>query len=436
MNYILRRAAVPTEHGWQQKDIVISNKSIRAISPPGSESGEGMDAKGLAAFPGLIDVHVHLNEPGRTDWEGMHSGSKALAAGGVTTYFDMPLNSAPPTSTAARLKQKQQLAEVKSCIPGRFWGALMPTSVESLQEMHEARAIGFKAFMSRAGTDDFHHADDETLLRGMEKIAALGSILAVHAESDHLINWLTTKAREESRESMKDYEQTRPIQAEVEAVERVLLYAEWTGCRTHICHISSGAAAEDVRRAKDRGVAVTAETCPHYLSISLEEAEEIGTLAKCAPPLRTEAEREKLWQALEDGTLDLISSDHSPAPAAMRDGTVLRAWGGIAGAQQTMDVLLTEGLYKRGISPQQLIQWTHTAPAAIFGLHEKRGLTEGSSADITLVDLSISRELREAELLQKHKESPYIGRTFRGKVVWTMAVGQIVFEAAKQGERM
>jgi allantoinase len=436
MSFTIRRVRILEDGEWKEKDIKVEKGLISSITSPTEKPGEGMNAEGLTALPGLIDVHVHLNEPGRAEWEGMASGTKALAAGGVTTFFDMPLNSFPPTADAERLKEKEQIAEEKSLIHSRFWGALMPDSLNEIEAMHKAGAVGFKAFMSRAGTEDFQHADDSVLLEGMERIAKTGSLLAVHAESDAFINWLTSRALKEGRESMQDYEKTRPVEAEVEAVERILLYAEWTKCRVHICHISSGGAADAVRRAKKKGIQVTAETCPHYLYFSLEDAARIGPLAKCAPPLRHEKEKEKLWQALVDGTLDLVSSDHSPAPAPLRKGTVLKAWGGIAGAQQTLDVLLTEGVKKRGVSMEQIISWTSSAPADIFRLGEKKKLEAGSDADITLVDLNETWTLKESDLYQKHKESPYIGETFTGRVKWTMAGGKIVHNDVMEGERV
>lgn len=437
MSAVIRNAKIMQDGVWQEKDIYTKGGKIQKITDPGEEE-EGnyfIDAAGLTALPGLIDIHVHLNEPGRTEWEGMSSGTRALAAGGVTTFFDMPLNSNPPTAEAERLLEKKAIAKEKSLINSCFWGALMPGKLQHIEELHEAGAIGFKAFMSRAGTPDFQHATDEVLLEGMQRIAEAGSRLAVHAESDTLTHYLTEKAAKEGRESMQDYEKTRPIEAEVEAVERIIRYAEWTGCPVHICHISSGAAAEAVKQAKVKGIAVTAETCAHYLYFTLEDAIELGPVAKCAPPLRTASEKEKLWKALEDGTLDLVSSDHSPAPPELKQDSVLKSWGGIAGAQQTIDVLLTEGVHRRGLKLEEIISWVSRKPAQQFGFTEKGELLSGYDADITLVDLEEKWTLQAGDLYQKHPQSPYIGEEFTGRTKLTMVNGQVVFDQINKRER-
>ncbi|CAM4005865.1 allantoinase AllB [Alkalicoccus chagannorensis] len=428
MQKVLQHIQLFYEGSWQERDIVMQGERIASIEAAGTAEGDVIeDGRGKTAVPGLIDVHVHINEPGRTDWEGMTTGTRALAAGGVTTLFDMPLNSKPPTATASRVEEKRAIAAEKSLIRTHWWGALMPGHLADLEAMHEAGVIGFKAFMSRAGTPDFEHAEDETLLYGMEKIAALGSRLAVHAESDMLIHWLTKRAAEAGKTSMHEYEQTRPKAAEVEAVRRILLYAEWTGCPVHICHVSCGDAVNVIAEAKARGVNVTAETCAHYLYFTLDDAARIGPTAKCAPPLRDAAEREHLWQALQNGVLDLVSSDHSPAPFSLKEGTVLESWGGIAGAQQTIDVLLTEGVHRRGLPLEEVISWVTSKPAACFDLDGGR-LEPGGPADITLLDLEEAWTLKEDDLFQRHKETPYIGASFQGRVSSVYCRGEQVYD--------
>jgi allantoinase len=377
---------------------------------------------------------VHFNEPGRENWEGLETGSKSLAAGGVTTFFDMPLNSNPPTTTKEQFLLKQQLAIEKAVVDYRLWGGLVPDNIDYLTSLHEEGAIGFKAFMSASGTDDFQHADNCTLLKGMEKIAELDSILALHAESNEMINYLTEKALNEKRFSIRDYCQSRPILSELEAVERVLNYAELTGCKLHIVHVSSKRVIDRIVKAKEKGVNVSVETCPHYLTFSVDEFEQIGTAAKCAPPLREREEVELLWKSIKNGDIDIISSDHSPSPPELKEQgeTIFDVWGGIAGCQSTLAALLTEGYYKREVSLSKIAELTAYQPAKRFGLYPEKGSIQiGSDADLTLVDLKEEFTLTEKDLYYRHKISPYIGKKFIGQTKYTISRGHCVFEYRK-----
>ncbi|MFC0472320.1 allantoinase [Halalkalibacter kiskunsagensis] len=433
---VVQFGTIVTEKDVFQADIGIREGKVVAICTPGSiesSDAEIIDATGLHIFPGLIDIHVHFNEPGRDNWEGLETGSKSLAAGGVTTFFDMPLNSNPPTTTREQFLKKLQLANEKAVVDYRLWGGLVPDNLDHLNSLHEEGAIGFKAFMSECGTDDFQYADNVTLLKGMEKIAELGSILALHAESNEMINYLTEKAINEKRFSIRDYCESRPIISEVEAVERVINYSELTGCNIHIVHVSSARVIERIKEAKAKGVNVSVETCAHYLAFSIDEFEKIGATAKCAPPLREREEVEMLWESIKHGDIDMISSDHSPSPPELKKGeTIFDVWGGIAGCQSTLAVMLTEGYHKRGISLSKIAEVTAYQPAKRFGLTSKKGSIQiGLDADLTLVDLKKEFTLIKEDLYYRYKISPYIGKQFIGKTNYTLSRGQIVYENKK-----
>ncbi|MCT2343914.1 allantoinase [Bacillales bacterium AN1005] len=385
-----------------------------------------IDAADLHVFPGLIDTHVHFNEPGRTEWEGFETGSKSLAAGGATTFFDMPLNSHPPTIDLDGYEQKDALGKRKSLIDYRLWGGLVPQNIERLEELHVAGVIGFKAFMSNSGIDDFQAADDKTLYAGMKKIAALDSILAVHAESDIITEELGKLVEKEDGHS---FSASRPIYSELEAVNRILSFAEATKCKVHIVHISSSEVLEPIIAAKKRGVDVSVETCPHYLSLTVDDLDKLGAVAKCAPPLRTGQEVEGLWQAIKAKAIDIIGSDHSPSLESMKKGRLSDAWGGISGCQSTLSVLLEEGYWKREVDLSIIASLTSSNPAKRFGLYPQKGKTEvGSDADFCLVDLKREYTLKKDDLFYRNKQSPYIEKTFRGKVTRTILQGRTVYE--------
>jgi allantoinase len=437
---VIQFGTVVTENDVFQADLGIYEGKITAICSPGTiqeNHAKVINAKGLHIFPGLIDIHVHFNEPGRNSWEGLETGSKSLAAGGVTTFFDMPLNSFPPTTTKERFQEKQALAHEKSIVDYCLWAGLVPNNVDHLEGLHEEGAIGFKAFMSECGTDDFQYADNNTLLKGMEKIAQLNSILALHAESNEMINYLTEKAVNEQRFSVRDYCESRPIISELEAVERVLRYAELTGCKIHFCHVSSSRVIERITKAKAKGINVSVETCPHYLFFSIDEFDEIGATAKCAPPLRERKEVEALWESIGVGEIDIVSSDHSPAPPELKfkGETIFDVWGGIAGCQSTLSALLTEGYHKRGVPLTKIAEITSLNPAKRFGLFPKKGaIRVGADADLVLVDLNHSFTLKEEDLYYLHKISPYIGKTFIGQAKYTFTNGKCVFNNGKVHE--
>src|SRR3954469_17931059 len=313
---IIRGGTVVLDSGVKRLDVAVVGEKIVELAPEiAGDSNQRIDATHLHVFPGVIDPHVHFNEPGRTDWEGFATGSAALAAGGGTCFFDMPLNSSPPVLDAKAFDAKRAAAEQNSLTDFAFWGGLTPDNLDKLEELAARGVIGFKAFMCDSGIDEFRRADDLTLYRGMRIAAKLGLPVAVHAESEEITSRLTAEARGRGGRAWRDFLTSRPIVAEVEATQRAITLAAETGCRLHIVHVSNSRSSELVRLARGHsGADVTCETCPHYLALTSHDLERLGPRAKCAPPLRAPAGVDELWQDLADGKFAFVASDHSPAP--------------------------------------------------------------------------------------------------------------------------
>ncbi len=427
---IVRHGIVVTSTEVRQADIAVADGRIVALDPDLTGSGkEEIDASGLHIFPGVIDAHVHFNEPGRTSWEGFATGTKALAAGGTTSYFDMPLNAHPPTLDAPSFDMKLAAARASSLVDFALWGGLVPGNVSNMEELAERGVIGFKAFMSNSGIDDFLAIDDLTLYEGMAQAAKLGRLVAVHAENDSITSNLARRAIEQGRTGKRDYLASRPVIAELEAIGRAILMASETGCSLHIVHVSTGRGVRLVTDARARGVNVSCETCPHYLVLTEDDVVALGAVAKCAPPLRSEAEREELWQQVLTGNVPMIASDHSPAPADMKtDSNFFRVWGGISGCQSLLSLLLTDGYKQRTLALTAIASLTAEYVAHRFGLFPHKGrLALDVDADMVLVDLRESYELRATDLFYRHQQSPYIGKSLRGRIVSTLVRGQTIF---------
>lgn len=366
-------------------------------------------------IPGWIDAHVHFNEPGREDWEGLHTGSLALAAGGGSAFIDMPLNSSPPVCTAGDLENKRRIAESKSHLDFALWGGLTPPSLPHLEAMADAGAAGFKAFMCHSGLDEFPHADATTLKAGMAISAARGLPVAVHAELPFEV---LVRGRD-----MRAWLDSRPIRFELDAIRLALDLAGETGCALHIVHVTCAEGIDLVSEAKARGVDVTVETCPHYLLLDEEDAIRIGAAAKCAPPLRSSTRVAALWDRLLDGRIDTIGSDHSPAPPDMKQGDDLFAiWGGIAGIQHGLPLLLGRNL---SILPQ-----LSSTVAERFRFAGKGSLAPGFSADFAVLRPNHAA-ITAADLLTRHPISPYIGMTPRLAVDSTWLRGERVTPATR-----
>jgi allantoinase len=428
---VIRGSTVVDPNQQFTADVGITAGKIMAVAPDLAEAGlTEIDAAGLILMPGGIDPHVHFNEPGRADWEGFASGTKALAAGGMTTCFDMPLNSSPPVINAVEFDRKQAAAKASAIVNCYFWGGLIPGNLDALPELHERGVIGFKAFMSNSGIDEFPAADDHTLLEGMRLAAGLGQIVAVHAENDGITSARSQIAIQSGQLSIRDYLNSRPVIAELEAIQRALLFAAETGCKLHIVHVSTGHGVKLVLAAQQQGIDVSCETCPHYLVLTEDDLERLGAVAKCAPPLRPTTDQEALWSLLLAGKLPIIASDHSPAPLSMKqDSNFFSIWGGIAGCQSTLPLLLTEGYHRRGMTLPQIAAVTSANTAQRFGLVGKGFITPGMDADLTLIDLNARYTLTAADLHYRHPISPYIGREFTGQIVRTIVNGQTVYGA-------
>lgn len=417
-------------YGPVRADLAVSEGVISAIEPElAGGATEEIDATGLHVLPGAIDAHAHFNEPGRTEWEGFATGSRALAAGGATSFIEMPLNAYPPTTDAASFDAKREAAERASVLDFALWGGLVPGNLGELEALAERGVVGFKAFMSTSGTEDFEAADDLTLLEGMTRAAELGLPVAVHAESDELTRRLSRRAVSEGRVSARDYIASRPVVAELEAIQRAILFADETGCSLHVVHVSSGRGVALVAEARARGVDVSCETCPHYLVMTGEDVERLGAVAKCAPPLREDAVRRDLWERVEAGDVDFIASDHSPCPPDLKDTPdFFTAWGGISGCQSLLPLTLDAAHHGRGMTLERLIKLLSSAPADRFGLSPPKGRIEvGADADLALVALDEQYTLREEDLRYRHRASPYAGREMRGRVVRTISRGRTVF---------
>ena len=429
---IIRNGFVVLANEVKQLDIGIKDGKIRKIATRIEDTAiEERDESGHFLFPGMIDVHVHFSDPGRAHWEGFETGSQMMAAGGCTTYFDMPLNGIPSTVTKEALIKKAALGNEKSMTDFALWGGLVPDNLLDLEDLANNGVIGFKAFMSATGNAEFERADDETLLLGMKKISALGKILALHAESAPITNTLTDEKLQNGKMSADDYLETRPILAEVEAVKRALIYAELTDCPLHFVHISSALAIEKIEAAKKRGMNVTVETCPHYLLFNHQDLKEKGTIAKCAPPLRLPDEQEKLISLLIEGKFDMVSSDHSPCPFDMKDPathTLFQAWGGISGGQFSLLAMIELALKYKFPFPK-VAQYTAKGPAERFGLSETKGeIKEGLDADFAIVSLATAHTVTENNFFAKHKQSLYMNHTFPCSIVATIQRGNVLFD--------
>jgi allantoinase len=408
---IVRGGTVVTPEGERQADVRVEGGAIAEVAPGLDEEPVEIDAAGLWVFPGTVDAHVHFNDPGRADWEGGASGSCALAAGGGTCFVDMPLNAHPPTCDADAFRAKVAALGASSVADFALWGGLVPGNLDRLEELAAAGVVGFKAFMSPSGIDDFEAADRETLRAGMARAAELGLPVAVHAESPARLlpaagmGWL-------------DWARSRPVEAELAAIEEALALAGETGCSLHVVHVSSARGVELVTAARARGVDATCETCPHYLLLCEDDLEGLGPLGKCAPPIRTAAERDALWDELRAGRIDFVASDHSPAPPSMKQGDdAFAAWGGISGCQSLLASLLGR------LSAGDVARLTAAAPAERLRLPGKGRIEPGADADLALVRLG-DVELTAPELEDRHRHSPYVGRMFGGRAERTLLRGE------------
>lgn len=430
LDLIVRNGSVVTPAGVAKADVGVAGGRFSVVAPDIRESAaREIDAAGLHVFPGILDAHVHFNEPGRAEWEGLATGSAALAAGGGAWFGDMPLNSTPPVTDAAAFAEKRRLAEQKAVTDFSLWGGLVPGNLDQLAGLRDAGALGLKAFMCGSGSGDFPGVTDAATLRaGLKRAAELELLVAVHAEDEALAKKLTDAARARGATDARAWLATRPVEVELSAIRLALELAGETRCALHIVHVSSAEGLALVAQAKSAGVDVSAETCPHYLLLNEEETVRQGAPAKCAPPLRAEAARRKLWQAVDEGRVDTIGSDHSPAPPELKTAPDFFAvWGGIAGVQHGFPLLLGEALARDADSLPRLAAMLSDNVARRFRLPGKGRLRAGSDADFVLLDLNSEQTLLNRDLLTRHRQGPYDGRHCSVRVVETFVRGRTVW---------
>ncbi|HJP94474.1 MAG TPA: allantoinase AllB [Pyrinomonadaceae bacterium] len=377
-------------------------------------------------MPGLVDTHVHINSPGRTEWEGFPSATRAAAAGGVTTLIDMPLNSIPPTTTLAAFETKLNTARDECFVDVGFWGGVVPGNTGELARMFDAGVVGFKCFLVPSGVDEFPHVTEKDLREAMPELTRLGAMLIVHAE---LPGPITTGSAASA--DYHEFLHSRPRAAENKAIELMIRLSREFDTRVHIVHLSSAEGLPMLREAQQAGVKITAETCPHYLHFAAEEIRAGATEFKCCPPIRERENREELWQGLADGTIEMIVSDHSPCPGEMKlreSGDFVNAWGGIASLQLRLPVVWTEA-HRRRYSLLDLAKWLCAAPATQVSLQPRKGaIAVGRDADFVIwkpeEELTVAPEM----LHHRHKLTPYEGEVLSGVVLQTFLRGKKIFE--------
>jgi allantoinase len=393
---------------------------------PRGTGAEVIDAGESIVMPGLVDSHVHMNDPGRAHWEGFESATRAAAAGGVTTLVDMPLNCVPATTTVGALDHKRRAAAGRCHVDVAFWGGVVPGNQRDLEPLARAGVRGFKCFLSPSGVEEFEHVGEADLRSAMPILSDLNLPLLVHAELPGALI-----APQGDPRQYRTWLDSRPPSAEVAAVTLLMQLALEYGTRIHIVHLATAAALPVIRQARGRGARVTVETCPHYLTFAAEDVGEGDTPFKCAPPIRESQEREELWNALLTGELDFVATDHSPAPAALKhvhDGDFLEAWGGIASLQLGLLAVWT-GASQRGASPLRLVPWLSEGPARLAGLFPAKGrLAAGADADLVIWDPDADTQIDGNALYHRHPVTPYHGRRLRGRVRTTILRGDVVFE--------
>ncbi|MDF2929560.1 MAG: allantoinase [Anaerospora sp.] len=429
---IIRKGMLVCPDGIKQADIAVCDEKIVEIAAEiTGEAKQTIDAAGKHVFPGLTDGHVHFNDPGRTEWEMISTGSAALAAGGGVAYFDMPLNCSPCTLDAKTFKAKLAVAQKDSLVDYAFWGGFTPKNLDKLEELAECGVIGFKAFSCFSGIDEFERADDYTALVGMEKLARLGLPLMVHCENAEITRDLTALALANNKTTVRDYFAARPPITEIENVSRMIAFAEETGCKLIIAHISTAKAVELVSQARCRGVDVCCETIGHYLILTDDDVERMGTVAKCSPPIRDANNQTRMWAKLLNGEIAFVSSDHSPCDPNLKNGEFLKVWGGISACQTTLAGLLTHAYHDRKVPLTDIARLTAQHVNETFNIQSKGKIAIGYDADFALVDVEKSFTLKAEDLFYLHKVSPYVGDHFRGTVTQTILRGTTICKDGK-----
>ena len=430
---VVRGRRVVTPEGERAAAVHVRSGVISTITaftdlPKGSVVHETHDS---VVMPGIVDTHVHINEPGRTEWEGFSTATQAAAAGGITTLIEMPLNSIPATTTAAGFREKLAAAAGKLWVDVGFWGGVVPGNAGELRPLWESGVFGFKCFLVPSGVEEFACATESDLRSALPQLAALKASLLVHAELPEPIAEAEKKLTKADPRRYSAWLASRPREAENEAIELLVKLARELGARIHIVHLSSSDAIATLKKAKSDGRSVTVETCPHYLTFDAEHVGDGRTELKCAPPIREKENRDKLWAALDDGTIDLIATDHSPCPPAMKlldTGDFLRAWGGIASLELSLPAVWTEAS-SRGYAVPRLAEWLCSGPARLAGLDQRKGtIAVGYDADFVIWNPDARFSVNPAKLHQRHKTTPYAGRELLGVVETTFLRGRKIFD--------
>jgi allantoinase len=431
---VVRGHRVLTPEGERRASIHVRKGMIAKVSafddiPNGSSIHEAVDS---AVMPGIVDTHVHINEPGRTDWEGFSTATQAAAAGGVTTVIEMPLNSIPAATTVAAYREKLAATEEKLWVDVGFWGGVVPGNAAELRPLWDAGVFGFKCFLVPSGVPEFGHVAESDLRAVLPELASMGAPLLAHAELPSPIEAaLQHLVRGNPPHQYATWLASRPRESEDQAISLLLRLSRDSHAHVHIVHLASSNSIATLSRAKSVETNVTVETCPHYLTFTSDEITDGATEFKCAPPIRERENREKLWAALGDGTIDLIASDHSPCPPEMKlraEGDFIRAWGGIASLQVSLPVVWTEARL-RGYALTHIMRWMCEGPARLAGLQKRKGaIAVGCDADLVIFNPAAKFRVEPERLHHRHKLTPYAGRELAGVVEATFVRGQKVFE--------
>ncbi|MFI9352190.1 allantoinase AllB [Streptomyces lydicus] len=433
---VLRSTRVVTPQGTRAASVTVKDGRIDAVLPHDAEVPAGARIEDLGddvLLPGLVDTHVHVNDPGRTEWEGFWTATRAAAAGGITTLVDMPLNSLPPTTTTAHLDTKREVARSKAHIDVGFWGGAIPGNVKDLRPLHDAGVFGFKCFLSPSGVDEFPEVDQEQLAAALGEIAGFDGLLIVHAEDPGHLD----EAPEPHGPRYADFLASRPRISENDAIAGLIVLAKRLDARVHVLHLSSSDALPLIAAAKREGVKITVETCPHFLTLTAEEVPDGATEFKCCPPIREAANQDALWEGLADGTIDCIVSDHSPSTADLKTPDFGAAWGGISSLQLGLPAIWTEAR-ERGHSLDDVVRWMATAPAALVGLGQKGAIEPGRDADFAVLAPDETFTVDPRALQHRNKITAYAGKTLYGVVRSTWLRGRRINDgttlAAPSGE--
>lgn len=432
---IVRGRRVLTPDGIRPAAVHIIGGTIAAVVDHGQLAAGTpvFDAGDDVVMPGVVDTHVHVNEPGRTDWEGYTTATRAAAAGGITTVIDMPLNCIPATTSAAALGKKRAAAEHLLSVDVGFWGGVIPGNRDELAAMVDARVMGFKCFLVDSGVPEFPQSYEGDVRAALEVLGPAGVPLLVHAELAGPIDAATEQLERAGADphAYATYLRSRPPAAENQAIELMIRLCRETGARVHIVHLSSAEALPAIARARDEGVAITAETCPHYLCFAAEDIATGATEYKCAPPIREAANRAGLWDGLAAGTIDMVVSDHSPCIPAMKKnppGDFLGAWGGVASLQLTLPIIWTESR-ARGHNVERIAEWMCLEPARLAGIESRKGaIAVGKDADFVVWNPDASFEVTPEAVHHRHKLTPYAGRALDGVVRATILRGEVIYD--------